>query len=437
MGSLETYIPMDRRQAMAKGQDLPDRTTGAALFAGISNFAPLTEALVQELGPWRGAEELTRQLNLVYDALIAEAHRYRGSVIAFRGDAIICWLDGDDGLRAAACALAMQRVMARFARVKVQAVRAGFRVALTIKIGIAIGPARRFPVGDPQIQTFDALAGDTLRRMSPAEGLAKGGETLLDAAAVSNVRDDAVIAEWRTCPETRQRFAVLSGLANLIPSTPWPDLPADALTEDQMHPWVLPSVYERLKAGLSEFLAELRPTASLFLKFDDLDYDQDKSAGDKLDAYIRWVQRVVDRYAGSLIQLTIGGKGDYLHAAFGSAIAYENETICACLAALELRTPPAELDFITSTQAGLGQGYAYTGVCGGRARRYYGVIGPGPVMACGLMGMAPPGEIWCDDNVYRQANAQIVFESLPPVQVKGRTVLAPVYRLVGRRSVEA
>ncbi len=34
------YIPMDRRQAIATGQDLPDRTTGAALFADISGFTP-------------------------------------------------------------------------------------------------------------------------------------------------------------------------------------------------------------------------------------------------------------------------------------------------------------------------------------------------------------------------------------------------------------
>ena len=74
MESLAAYIPMDCRQAMVRGKDLPDRTSGAALFADISGFTPLTEALVKELGPRRGVEELTRQLNLVYGALIAEVH---------------------------------------------------------------------------------------------------------------------------------------------------------------------------------------------------------------------------------------------------------------------------------------------------------------------------------------------------------------------------
>jgi class 3 adenylate cyclase len=95
MKALDVYIPIDRRQAMARGTDLPDRARGAALFADISGFTPLTEALVQELGPQRGADELTRQLNRVYDALIAEVHRYGGSVIGFSGDAITCWFDDD------------------------------------------------------------------------------------------------------------------------------------------------------------------------------------------------------------------------------------------------------------------------------------------------------------------------------------------------------
>src|SRR3990172_618634 len=89
------YIPTDRLYALADGQTLPNRTHGAALFADISGFTPLTEALTRELGPQRGAEELTRHLNLVYDALIDELHRYGGSVIGFSGDAITCWFDGD------------------------------------------------------------------------------------------------------------------------------------------------------------------------------------------------------------------------------------------------------------------------------------------------------------------------------------------------------
>src|SRR5947209_9849298 len=85
---LSAYLPMDRRQALARKEALPERTSGSALFADISGFTPLTESLVSALGARFGAEELARYLSLVYDALIAEVDRYHGSVIDFSGDAI-------------------------------------------------------------------------------------------------------------------------------------------------------------------------------------------------------------------------------------------------------------------------------------------------------------------------------------------------------------
>jgi hypothetical protein len=85
VASLDVYIPIDDRQAPARGQSLPDRTTGAALFADVSSFTPLPEALIQILGPKHGAEEETRQLSCVNDALTAEVRRYRGSVIGSSG----------------------------------------------------------------------------------------------------------------------------------------------------------------------------------------------------------------------------------------------------------------------------------------------------------------------------------------------------------------
>ena len=68
----EAYIPRDRRRALAGTREMPDRVTGAALFADISGFTPLTEALADELGSQRGAEELTANLGRVFHAVIDE-----------------------------------------------------------------------------------------------------------------------------------------------------------------------------------------------------------------------------------------------------------------------------------------------------------------------------------------------------------------------------
>jgi len=89
---LRAYIPNDRYAALAAGHELPDRARGAALFADISGFTPLTAAFAREYGFFRGAEEMTDNMKRIYEALVTEAHRFGGSVVSFCGDAIICWI---------------------------------------------------------------------------------------------------------------------------------------------------------------------------------------------------------------------------------------------------------------------------------------------------------------------------------------------------------
>ncbi|MDO8674208.1 MAG: hypothetical protein Q7O66_22590 [Dehalococcoidia bacterium] len=78
----QVYVPEDWRQRIASGEVLAERTSGAALFADISGFTPLTETLTSALGQRRGAEQLTHHLNQVFDALIAEVNRYGGASLA-------------------------------------------------------------------------------------------------------------------------------------------------------------------------------------------------------------------------------------------------------------------------------------------------------------------------------------------------------------------
>src|SRR3954452_13704977 len=151
----EAYIASDRRHAIAAGRELPEHARGAALFADISGFTQLTEALANELGGHRASEELTAHLNRVFHALIADVDGYGGSVIYFLGDAVTCWFEGDDGARAVAAAFAMQQALEHEGRIDVQTVT----VSLGMKVAVAVGSARRFVVGDPEIQLLDALAG--------------------------------------------------------------------------------------------------------------------------------------------------------------------------------------------------------------------------------------------------------------------------------------
>lgn len=426
MDALLTYIPMDRRHALAQRFALPDRTTGAALFADISGFTALTEALVVELGAQRGAEELTRYLNLVYDAIVNEVHRYRGSVIAFAGDAITCWFDGDEGLRATACALAMQTQMSQFAEVRTPV---GSTVMLAMKAAVAAGTARRFLLGDPAIRLIDVLAGETLERLSSAEHQARKGDVVLDHATAQQLGEAVQISEWRTSGDASPAVAVIHALSKPVDEAPWPAL-AHPLSEAEIQPWLLQPVYERLRHGLGDFLAELRPTVALFVRFVGIDYDHDPAAGETLDSYIRWVQAVVDRYAGTLIDVNMGDKGSYLYINFGAPLAHEDNAARAAAAALELRQPPAGLEMIRGVQIGISQGRMRAGAYGGSTHRTYGVLGDEVNMAARLMMAAAPGQILVSEIAQRTIASTFVWEALPPMRVKGKREPATVFALL-------
>ncbi len=426
---LSVYLPIDRRQALAKGQSLPERTHGAALFADISGFTPLTGALAQELGLKQGAEELTRLLNQVYGALIAEVHRYGGTVIGFSGDAISCWFDRDEGLRALACGLAMQEAMTPFDAITTSA---GSHFSLGIKVAVVTGPVRRFMVGDPEILLLDTLAGQTLDHLATAEHYANRGEVIIPEEMINNWPDHIKVSGWHLNRDTGERYGVISELSADVEPTPWPTMPPDALDEERCRSWLLPPVYEQIRSGTGQFLADLRPAAALFLKFEGLDYDGDEDAGQKLDIYLRWVQSILQRYDGYMIQLTIGDKGSYLYAAFGAPIAHNDDAVRAVYAGLELQSQPPEMNFITQVRLGISQGQLWAGAYGSSERRTYGAIGEHVNLAARLM-QAAEGNILCDETIFQAAQRRLVFESLPPIKVKGKEEPMAVYRPTGEK----
>lgn len=412
------YIPIDRRQAMLSGEDLPERTTGAALFADISGFTPLTEALERELGPKRGGEELTVHLNRVYDALVEEVHRYGGSIIGFAGDAITCWFDGDDGRRATTSALAMQVTMAEFAEIRTQFGRV---ISLGIKVAVATGPVRRFLTGMDDYVIVDAMAGKTLENLAAAEHQAERGEVILDEAAAAALAEYLAISEWRTDEHGDQRFAAVTGLTLDVPEIPWPEMADDAFPEEQKRAWLLPAIYPRLASGQGMFVAELRPAVALFIRFSGINYDSDQSAPQQLDHFIQTVSQILMRYGGSLIQLTIGDKGSYMYAAFGAPVAHEDDAVRAGSAALDIRAAAGEMAFLEPLQVGIAQGRMRTGAYGGQARRTYGVLGDNVILAARLMSAAEPGQILVSDPARLAMGQHFAWQRLDDIRVKGKS----------------
>jgi len=429
--SLSAYFPQDRLRAIATNTSLPDRTSGLALFADISGFTALTESLQMEFGSRRGSEELSRHLEAGYSALITEIEKYGGSVISFAGDSMLCWFDGenDDGrmqdegyMRASSYALS--------AAMEMQEAIKEFPV-LGLKISIASGDARRFIVGNEDIQRIDILAGKTVARTATGERLASECEVLVDEVTANELGDSVVIKEWREDNESGERFAVISrinGKSQPVVGNNQSGIAGNSVLKS----FVLQEVYERETSEQGDFLTEFRPCVALFVRFTGIDYDSD-SAEEELDHFIREVQTVATRYEGTFLDITIGDKGSYVHVNFGVLSVHEDDSRRAVKTALELRNK-TDLQL----QMGITQGLMRVGAYGGETRKVFGALGDDVNLAARLMMTAKEDEILLSSHVHKAVMDQFTFEPRPPLPMKGRAEPLPVFAVTGeslRRAV--
>ena len=402
--ALLSYVPMDRLQALVRGSTLPADVTGAAVEADLSGFTALTESLARRLGEHHGAEELARRLDVLFGGLVAAVHEFRGAVLAFSGDAMTCWFDGDDGRRAVAAALRMQAWITES--------QDGDTV-VRLKVAVGVGATRRFLVGDPEHQVLEGLAGALVDELAATEHAAEPGDIVLAPSALTALGD-------RVRADPRDGIGVLRSLDVAVEPQPWPPFPPEAIDDEVVRAWLLPAVYQRLRAGQADFLAELRPAVALFVRFIGIDFAQDPEALDRLDVFVRRVLGVLARYDGTLVQLTIGDKGSYLYGAFGAPVAHEDDAARAISAAAEISGLAAP-DDVREISIGVTAGRLRAGAYGGAERRTYGVLGDAVNLSARLMQAAAPGEVIASRDVADAAGEGFDWNDIPPLTVKGKT----------------
>lgn len=408
---------------------MPARTHGAVLFADISGFTRLMGILSTELGPQRGTEELTRRLNPIFENLVNSIHSFRGSVIVISGDGMTCWFDQDDGRRATTCAFAIQKIITEYG---MMILSTGREISLGIKIALAVGPVRRFLVGDPTIQLLEAIAGRELDQVVSIHQALDKGDVAISAEVLKKIEEDVIVRSWRQT-EAGSQFAVVAAKADLAQANPWP--PISQLDDEVARKWVFASIYERITVEEIEFLTELRQAVPMFVKFTGIDFDHDENAGEKLDQFIRCVQSVLARYEGYLCQLTIGDKGSNVFIAFGAPIAHEDNVNRALAAALSLKKETGKLEFVQPVQIALTQGKLWAGANGGGAARTYSVMGSEVNLAHRLMSHAMPGQILASPHVVEIA-PNYSFEQFTPINFKGIEKPMTPFVLIGRAKAQ-
>jgi class 3 adenylate cyclase/tetratricopeptide (TPR) repeat protein len=423
--SVHGFLPQDRARALLAGRTLPVDCEGSALFADISGFTALTEGLVQSQGQRRGIESMSQRLQEVYTALIAPVEAHGGSVVAFAGDGLFCWFDASlagglpaAALRATTCAQAMLQAMTSFS-------------GLSLKAGLASGPALRLELGQMQIQRLDLLTGDTVAQAVHLESLAAAGELRMDEAS------EAAVLGAQVHPP-----AGVPGPAK----PPQPPQPAEsAAVQATLGPWLLPQMMERHLSSQGLFASDLRPAAALFVRWPGL--QQDAAARRWSAVVVAQAQGLLHAHGGTLLELACDASGLTLYANFGALQVHEDDAARALRAALALRSPklwladaPAVADAGSppspwrpgAPQIGLAFGTMFVGGYGGPTRRSFGAMGDDVNTAARLMDLAQAGEILVAGSL-RQRLPEGLFElePRPPIPVRGKAEPMPVFAATG------
>jgi class 3 adenylate cyclase/tetratricopeptide (TPR) repeat protein len=399
------------------------RSLAAVLFADISGFTALSEAL-GSIGR-SGSEQLTDILNGYFGVMIDLIQSYGGIIGKFGGDSMTvlfpCAEQEHPAVArraahcAAHCAWEMQAQMSRYASLTTPA---GV-FSLTMKAGLAWGPVFCTIVGQPGVRLEYIIAGSVLDRAAEAQALARAGEVI--------VQSDLLPASDSETTAVSQGFCRLVRLAHRVEPAPLQPLgELEPETIQTIAAFLPPSIAERLRDGQASFVNEHRKVAVLFAGFSGLDYDGDPRVGAKLQTYLSEVIRIVQRYDGYLNKVDMGDKGSKIVILFGAPIAHENDTERALRCALDLRALPG-----VATRIGINTGFVYSGLVGSEQRREYTVMGDAVNLAARLMQTAGVGQILASDTAQRESRGRFAWEAAQSISIKGKTGPVGLHVLTG------
>jgi class 3 adenylate cyclase/tetratricopeptide (TPR) repeat protein len=437
----------------------------ALLFADISGFTLLTERLAEK-GP-TGVEALARILNEYFGQLIDIIHDYGGDVVKFAGDAVIAvWPivsdiipDGDVGaadsisradhwqwtMRASECAI---KIRERLTNYKAEDAN------LYLKLAVSTGKISTSHVGGVFNRWEFLFTGNPLVELGIANNLANAGEILVTPSAWKLIRNDCyafpIEFELKEAIGQGGRLDGLNKPSSIFSSSKKIEIPDGA--ENSLRPYIPGAIINRLTAGQSSWIAELRRVTVLFINLPDLDQYTELEFSQNI---ARLVQRSVYRYEGSINKINVDDKGITIVAALGlPPFSHEDDPARGVQSALMIRKELTNLR--VRSYIGITTGRIFCGSVGNDTRREYTIIGNAVNLSARLMGAAGNQftlidkhgiPILCDRATHDSAKEVIEFESLPLQQVKGRvepvavfhplevkkSVIRPKTELIGRQ----
>jgi class 3 adenylate cyclase/predicted ATPase len=435
-----SFLPFEfrftfQRQYVAGQLPKPERIEAVALFADVSGFTAMSEALAKT--GKAGSEELTSILNSYFEPMIETIESFGGSIVKFGGDAMtVLFHEGAEVVletihRALTCAEIMQGRMWQYQNLKTEA---GV-FSLQMKIGLAFGKALLFLAGNPEAEAGGRLeyivAGSALDLCAEAEHLAERGEIVVHNHLLEKI---AELLE-RPYPELfenlkprGEEYSQISGYSiqaapQLLPTlVPEPDM------EPLISHFLPESISQRIRLDQQAFVNEHRKVTVMFASFTNFDYDHDPTAAETLRLFISDVIRTVHRFGGYFNKVDMGDKGSKFIVLFGAPVANENDEDRALNCALTLLSEAYM--YVSSLRIGISTGNVYCGLVGSASRMEYTVMGDAVNLAARLMQAAQPAQVLVSYATRRKASSRFGWEELSTLKVRGKSAPVKVYQLL-------
>lgn len=381
---------------------------GSVVVADLVGFTALCQRLAGQ-GP-TGLGRLSAILSTLFDELFREAVLpYGGYVVQLGGDSITAAFHGpDDGRRAAACALAAQRVMFG----EVGRLLEGQSRDLMLRVGVAGGEVRLTVLGDLSRRAV-VCAGTAAERALQLQLQAEPNTVLVDATTATAIAAHAELVD------RQEERSVLRGLRK------WPDGKKGRRrfgdTSHQverkielLEPFVPANLQMRLQEvyGRDEIEGELRPVVAVMVQVAGLDRaDVTDSVASSLS---RSLLRAFSKYGGVASRSEIVEGGQRVLVLFGLHRPIANEAERALLASLE--TMDRMRAIAGSTAEGLDvriavhSGKAFFGPVGGAQRFELTAVGDPITIAARSAALAEPFSVVATTSLLKHLRRQFDVE---------------------------
>mmetsp|Transcript_7189 Transcript_7189/g.20209 ORF Transcript_7189/g.20209 Transcript_7189/m.20209 type:complete len:1055 (+) Transcript_7189:96-3260(+) len=432
--------------------------SGAVVFTDASGFTAVTEKLAKRSN---GAEQLSACLVKYFTPLVDLINAYRGDTIKFSGDALTIYFPATDDvkcavyngvvpphgsyglpdlgpmatavLRACACCIEIHRRLNNF-------VTGIDDVRFCMHIGVGCGEVNILQVGgvvppETHVPRMEYLiSGSPIEQISIAEPLAELGETCVSPQAWELVNQ--CVIEGRQLEPNREYHILLrmDESKYTFPTIKYATQLYDTreqqgfrLSELNVTRRYIPSaVFKQIECDTLQYVNELRKVSVIFISGSGLDVMSENMPRQAQELMVQ-VQKACYAHEGTLNKFLIDDKGMIFLLVFGlPPLVHPDDPTRAILCCLELVEVFRRLQLVG--KFGVTTGRSYCGTCGSGKRMEYTVLGDSVNLSARLMCAAPALGVLCDEETSRHTTGEIVYKSLPPIRVKGKTNAIPVFK---------